>query len=44
VPIDHIIMGGNQTKIIQKSASVHNYKDMNEDAMLSDHCAISITL
>jgi len=42
-PIDHIIIGGN-ADFSEKSAKVHNYKDMNEDAMLSDHCAVSIIL
>ncbi|PAJ75303.1 hypothetical protein CJF42_05955 [Pseudoalteromonas sp. NBT06-2] len=43
-PIDHIVIGGTNTDISKKSASVHSYINMNEDEMLSDHCAISISL
>jgi len=44
VPIDHIIIGGTKTDLSEKSAIVHDFKNMNEEAMLSDHCAISVLL
>ena len=44
VPIDHILVGAWPTVDIEKSATVHFYADMGEDAMLSDHCAVSVEL
>jgi endonuclease/exonuclease/phosphatase family metal-dependent hydrolase len=44
VPIDHIWVGGLPTDDIEKSATMHFYGDMHEDAMLSDHCAVSVVL
>ncbi|SFD49946.1 endonuclease/exonuclease/phosphatase family protein [Pseudoalteromonas denitrificans] len=43
-PIDHIIIGGTKMNIKDISAHVHSYINMNETAMLSDHCAISINI
>ncbi|MBQ4833609.1 endonuclease/exonuclease/phosphatase family protein [Pseudoalteromonas sp. MMG010] len=43
-PIDHIIVGGMDTQRIADSAVVHPFKNMQRDAMLSDHCAVSVTL
>lgn len=43
-PIDHILVGGMVTDKITQSAKVYPYKDMAEDAMLSDHCAVSVEL
>lgn len=43
-PIDHIITGGMNGTAITKTAQVYPFKNMNEDAMLSDHCAVSVTL
>ena len=43
-PIDQIIVGGMSTKKITQSAHVHLYKNMDENAMLSDHCAVSVSL
>ena len=42
-PIDHIIVGKMDAKSIEKSAQVHKYKNMDDKAMLSDHCAVSIS-
>lgn len=43
-PIDHILLGGMQSTLIAASAHVHRYKNMDEEAMLSDHCAVSLFL
>ena len=43
-PIDHIITGGMNGAAITKTAQVYPFKNMDEDAMLSDHCAVSVTL
>ncbi|MGO2013226.1 MAG: HAD family acid phosphatase [Pseudoalteromonas sp.] len=43
-PIDHIIVGGIDDKNIAKSAQVHKYKNMDDKAMLSDHCAVSVSV
>ena len=43
-PIDHIIIGGSKANYADKTAVVHNFDNMQEEAMLSDHCAVSITL
>ena len=43
-PIDHILVGGLPADKIKTSATMHLYDDMHEDAMLSDHCAVSVTL
>ena len=43
-PIDHIIVGKMNAKNITKSAHVHKYKNMDEKAMLSDHCAVSVSI
>ncbi|XOV78102.1 MAG: endonuclease/exonuclease/phosphatase family protein [Aestuariibacter sp.] len=42
--IDHIIVGGTNSDFISRSAQTHHYDDMNEKAMLSDHCAVSVSL
>ncbi len=43
-PIDHILMGQLQSPALISSPRVHSYDDMNPDNMLSDHCAVSLTL
>jgi 5'-nucleotidase (lipoprotein e(P4) family) len=43
-PIDHIIVGGIDDKNIAQSAQVHKYTNMDDKAMLSDHCAVSVSL
>ena len=43
-PIDHILMGQLQSPALTTSPRVHSYDDMNPDNMLSDHCAVSLTL
>ena len=43
-PIDHILMGHLQGPALSASPRVHPYDDMNPDNMLSDHCAVSLTL
>ncbi|WP_172449368.1 HAD family acid phosphatase [Bowmanella denitrificans] len=40
--IDHILAGGMPTERITESAQIHTYAD--EGAMLSDHCAVSVSL
>ena len=44
IPIDHIIVGNMDATTAKRTAKVHAFDDMREDKMLSDHCAISITL
>ena len=43
-PIDHIMLGGMPTTVLSISANSHFYKDMDENGMLSDHCAVSVSL
>lgn len=43
-PIDHIVIGGMNDAAVTQSAKVHAFKNMAEDAMLSDHCAVSVSL
>jgi endonuclease/exonuclease/phosphatase family metal-dependent hydrolase len=43
-PIDHIIVGALPSTLKSDNVFVHHFEDMNEDAMLSDHCAISIEI
>jgi predicted secreted acid phosphatase/exonuclease III len=43
-PIDHILMGNLQDPALVTSPQVHAFEDMDPDAMLSDHCAVSLTL
>jgi endonuclease/exonuclease/phosphatase family metal-dependent hydrolase len=43
-PIDHIIVGGLTATSVTLSPLVHYYDDMQEDAMLSDHCATSVNI
>lgn len=43
-PIDHIWAGGFDTPGIQQHITVWAYQDMAVDAMLSDHCAVSVAL
>ncbi|MDB2374286.1 endonuclease/exonuclease/phosphatase [Psychrosphaera haliotis] len=42
-PIDHIWVG-NLSSNIAKKASVASYKNMDPKAMLSDHCAVSLSI
>lgn len=43
-PIDHIWVGNMSSGNVTKSATMHPFADMAPDAMLSDHCALSMTL
>lgn len=43
-PIDHIIVGGLSATGVILSPLVHYYDDMQEDAMLSDHCATTVNI
>lgn len=43
-PIDHIWVGNLPSASLNKDISVHYFDDMDRDAMLSDHCAISLQL
>lgn len=43
-PIDHILVGGTKTTSASLVSEVHPYQNMNTDAMLSDHCAVSVVL
>lgn len=43
-PIDHIVVGALPTAINATNVVVHPFQDMNEEAMLSDHCAVSVDL
>jgi len=43
-PIDHIVMGNMQDPALITSAMAHDFEDMDPDAMLSDHCAVSLTM
>lgn len=43
-PIDHILMGNWDPLIYQYDVTVHKFKDMQVDNMLSDHCAISLNV
>lgn len=42
-PIDHI-WAGNLSENLVKQASVASYKNMDPKAMLSDHCAVSLSI
>lgn len=43
-PIDHILIGNMSKKGLNKSTNIHPFADMKPDAMLSDHCALSLHL
>ncbi|MCC2607037.1 HAD family acid phosphatase [Planctobacterium marinum] len=43
-PIDHILVGGMNTQVASNSIQVHQFDNMEAEAMLSDHCAISTAL
>ncbi|MDA0683999.1 MAG: endonuclease/exonuclease/phosphatase [Bacteroidetes bacterium] len=43
-PIDHILMGNLQDPALVTTPQVHAFDNMDPDAMLSDHCAVSLTL
>lgn len=43
-PIDHIMVGALPSTLKIQNVHVHRFNDMNEDAMLSDHCAVSLEL
>ncbi len=43
-PIDHILVGGLDARAATASVKVHEFENMQEAEMLSDHCAISATL
>lgn len=43
-PIDHIIVGKMDAENIANSAQVHLFKNMQKEAMLSDHCAVSVSI
>ena len=44
VPIDHIVVGNMDDAMAKQTAKVYAFKDMRENAMLSDHCAVAVTL
>jgi 5'-nucleotidase (lipoprotein e(P4) family) len=43
-PIDHILIGNMQDPALITSTRAHDFEDMDPEAMLSDHCAVSLTL
>lgn len=43
-PIDHVLMGNLQDPALVISPMVHPFEDMQPDNMLSDHCAVSLTM
>lgn len=43
-PIDHIILGRMRKQGTKLEVISHHFENMQEDAMLSDHCAISVSL
>ena len=43
-PIDHILVGNMANPAVEQRVKVHAFDDMTVDNMLSDHCAISLTL
>lgn len=43
-PIDHIFIGNMASPILTHEAKTHPYEDMEVENMLSDHCAMSLTL
>ena len=43
-PIDHIFVGGDVAEGVQKVGDVVPFDDMEVEAMLSDHCAMTLTL
>ncbi len=43
-PIDHIFMGNLQDPALVVSPRIHLFEDMQPESMLSDHCAVSLTL
>jgi predicted secreted acid phosphatase/exonuclease III len=43
-PIDHILVGALPATLNSDRVYVHRFNDMTEEAMLSDHCAISVEL
>nr|WP_168710985.1 HAD family acid phosphatase [Ningiella ruwaisensis] len=43
-PIDLIFLGGMQDTILHHKMLAHNFDDMRVEAMLSDHCAVSVDL
>jgi len=43
-PIDHILAGHLPNKGLQKTMTMHKFDDMTPNAMLSDHCALSVDL
>lgn len=42
--IDHVFMGNITSAEIEYQAKIHPFEDVQVDAMLSDHCALSATL
>ena len=43
-PIDHILIGGIKPASAIREAKFHAYANMHPEAMLSDHCAVSVNL
>ena len=43
-PIDHIILGNVDPSSVNKKVVVYPYKNMDPEAMLSDHCAVSLSI
>ncbi len=44
VPIDHILLSNKLANTVKFDPSVHFFADMSEEKMLSDHCAISVSI
>jgi len=42
--IDHILMGNMQDPALVTTAQVHPFETMDPEVMLSDHCAVSLTM
>ena len=43
-PIDHVLLGGVDQLALASQVNLHPFDDMTVDKMLSDHCAITLSL
>lgn len=43
-PIDHVFLGNFNFTAVEHQTKFHHFTDMQPDAMLSDHCALSTTV
>ena len=43
-PIDHVFLGNFNFAAVEHQAKSHHFTDMQPDAMLSDHCALSTSI